>query len=96
MGALQIAHRLAWVVKLCAGGYTCHELLDEGGRRWGWVINASQLRWDAHLGDFGQAADLGLAPPPVDSAIGSFPGIETAKAWVEEGVAKAWHRQERS
>lgn len=90
MGALRMVHELRWRLKLCAGGYACHELVDELGVRWAWVINAGGSQWDAHLGTWGQARELCQPDPPVGESIGSFRAIEDAKAWVEEGVASAW------
>ena len=96
MGALRTAHTLAWSARLCEGGFTCHELLDEQGRRWGWIVNAAAIRWDAHLGSWGQADALGLVEPPVGQAIASWAELSKAKEWVEAGVASAWRRECRS
>lgn len=93
MGHLVTAHSLTWRMLLTEYGYTCYELMDKHGRRWGYVINAGSYGWDAHVGSFGQAAAIGLSAPPISDAIVSKEYLAEAKEWVEQSVATAWKRQ---
>ena len=96
MGLIRPAHQLSWNMKLGEGGYTCFELLDGHGRRWGWAVNAAASGWTAHVGDWGQAEDVGMPRPPVGQEIGSFDQAADAKAWIEELVAVAWKELEQA
>ena len=90
MGALRDVHILEWQMKLADGGYTCFELVDGNGRRWGWLVNAGATGWAAHVGDFGQAAALGLPAVPLDKEVQHCDSAADGRAWVEESVAAGW------
>jgi hypothetical protein len=90
MTAMTVLHELSWKMKLGAQGYTCFELVDGFHRRWGWVINAGYTGWTAHVGDYGQAAMIGMKPPPVNQDIENFTDLQDAKDWVEQEIADGW------
>lgn len=95
MTRLDIMWSLSWRIEISNEGYTTHTLLDSDGRRWGWVINASNSGWTAHLGSFSSN------PCPIDELIAlaqkhGVRAIETAdtakegRRWVEEAIARIW------
>ena len=90
MGALRPRHTLTWHAKLAEGGTTCWELRDERGCRWGWIVNAGTTGWLAHIGDWGQADDIGVEQPPVTQRLQSCDTLDEARSWVDEGVAADW------
>lgn len=90
MGALRDRYLLDWRLKLAEGGYSCWELVDNYGVRWGWAVNASHTGWTAHTGDWGQAADVGRLAPLEEEKILQFDTAADAKSWIEEEVALAW------
>ena len=95
MGALKHYHRLEWRMYLGDRGCTCFELTDIHDVRWGWIINAAGLDngWTAHVGDFGQARDIGCDSPPVEDQCEHILELDQAKLWVEETIARAWMKR---
>ncbi len=93
MGLLANLYELKWVMGLAEGGYSCWELHDEHGRRWGWAVNAAPTGWTAHLGDWGQAQALGLAPVQIEQQIRHCATSTEARSWIEDEVAAEWKRE---
>lgn len=91
MTLLSPTHLLTWRLELIEdGGYSCWELQDRDGRRWGWVINAPAIGWAAHVGDFGQAATVGQPETPLVRAIEHRATAADGREWVEEEIARQW------
>lgn len=90
MGILTEAAQLQWVIILSDEGYACHQLQDAFGRRWAWVINAGLSGVLAHIGDWGQAHDLGMEPVPLKQELESHDDYMNARFWVEEKIAHGW------
>ena len=89
MTILDHIHGLTWTMYLTDHGYTCWTLCDQRGRRWGWVINAS-TSWDAHVGDFGQAATIGMTAPPLKAMISHAETAAEGRVQVEEEISRQW------
>lgn len=81
---------LTWEMQMCEAGYTCHQLRDTKGVRWGWIINAGGEGWTAHVGDWGQASSVGQKSPGLLEVLHHFDRVGDGKNWVEEMVAKSW------
>jgi len=92
MGALRVTWKLRWEMQLSEEGYTCWTLEDEGGRRWAWAVNAPATGWLSHVGDWGQAQDIGQIPPPVKEEMEHFGTAAQAREWAEERIAAQLQR----
>lgn len=93
MGLLEKESVLTWELGLNRSlGLVTATLEDEAGRRWGWVVNAASSGWSAHTGDWGQAIEVNMAPPPVNEQHSIHGTLAEAKAWVEEEIAASWKR----
>src|ERR1044072_7071551 len=90
MGAITRVHALGWTTELLEGGYTCWTLAEPSGRRWGWVINAARPGWLAHVGDWGQARDLGLPTAPGYDDLEQQAPPAAGRSGVEETLARQW------
>lgn len=93
MTLLRTMHDLTWHVKLSEGGWTCLELrntprgCNEASRRYGWIVNATQTGWQAHIGSWDGS---GLGPQPQE--LKHFESIIDAQAWVVQQVAVWWFK----
>lgn len=81
-------HALTWrMVVKDDYQWVCHELVDGSSRRWGWVVNAAATGWMAHVGSWGQAADVGRCEPPVAEVLRQFELLSSAKDWIEQEIS---------
>lgn len=94
MGKLLTVVELEWKMHLTEHGYTCYELIDTANsRRWGWIINAGEYGWTAHVGAW--TGDDGMEVPVPDAML-SFKhndAAHLAKQWVEDMIVKWWRTQ---
>lgn len=86
---------LVWKMRLLETGHTCFELREdvpegEASRRWGWIINAADTGWTAHVGDWGQGEMVGRAQVPVPQEVKTFPNATVAKDWIEKTISDYW------
>lgn len=90
MSEIPRVHTLVWTMELLEQGFTCWTLTEPSGRRWGWVVNSGAAGWLAHVGDWGQAAPLGLPSVPVREELQRKDTAAEGRSWVEENLARQW------